>query len=79
MLPVTLDLEDGRVRFADDLLGARNMRGDLAPSPLDVSHFPFEAEKARPPLEALVDEGGHHVQFLAGDPHPLRRLRFPAP
>ena len=48
------------------------MSGDLAPAPLQIGHFPFQTEKARPPLEALVDEGSHHVQFLAGDVGPLR-------
>jgi hypothetical protein len=76
---VTLQFEESCLRFADDLLGARDLRDNLTPPPLDVSHFPLKVQKARAPLKALVNETDDRIHFLAGDFDALRGRAFLRP
>ncbi len=67
VLPVVLQLQEVGLRFADDLLGARYLRGDLAPPPLDIGRFPFEIEQARTSLEPLLHESGDGGRLVPDD------------
>ena len=79
VLPVTLQLEESCLRFADNLLGARDLRDNLAPPPLDVSHFSLKVQKARAPLKPLINEHGNGSRFLADDFDALRGRAFLRP
>ena len=67
VLAVILQLEENCLGFVDDLPGARYLRDDLAPPPLDVSDFPLEVQKPRAPLKPLVDEHGDGRRLFAND------------
>jgi hypothetical protein len=55
------------LRFADDLLGARDLRDNLAPPPLDIGCFPLKVQKARTPLETLLDQHGDGCGLVVDD------------
>jgi hypothetical protein len=72
-LPVAFQFEQRRLGLADDLLRARDLRRNLAATPVDVGRFALQVQIARTPLETLADELRDHGRFLAHDRRPLRR------
>ena len=67
VLTVVLELEKSCLRFVDNLPGARYLRDNLTPPPLDVSHFPLEVQKPRTPLKSLVNEHSDGRRLFADD------------
>jgi hypothetical protein len=67
VLTIILQFDERCLRFVDDLLGARYLRGNLASPTLDVGRLTLKVHKAGTPLKTLLDQHGDGRRFVADD------------